>query len=82
MFDDRILINPFDMTLFGRLDCEKHSAVCRNCESGWRPVSPESWPAPQPCPLCQFSNKEKDSLLLARYKVNLTVSWEVSQIFL
>ena len=52
-----------------RLDSEKHSAVCRNCDDGYRPVDPAHWTGPRPCPLCQYSSKEEDSALLERYKV-------------
>ena len=57
-----------DLTV-ARLDWEKHSAVCRNCDSGYRPVNPTTWTGPRPYPLCQYSNKEEDSALLERYKV-------------
>ena len=58
-----------------RLDSEKHSAVCRNCDEGYRPVNPVHWTGPRPCPLCQYSNKEEDSALLESYKVRPGLSF-------
>ena len=52
-----------------RLDCQKHSAVCGGCTEGYRPLTPNTWTLPRPCPLCQYSDNEEDSKLLNRYKV-------------
>ena len=52
-----------------RLDCQKHSAVCVGCTEGYRPLTPNTWTLPRPCPLCQYSDNEEDSKLLNRYKV-------------
>ena len=52
-----------------RFDKQKHSGVCSGCDSGHRPMSPDTWTPPEPCPQCGYSDKMEDKKLLERYKV-------------
>ena len=56
-------------SLMFRFDKEKHAGVCEGCDEGYRPIDPDHWSTPEPCPLCQYSNSLGDKKLLERYKV-------------
>ena len=45
--------------------------MCHGCEEGYRPIDPDSWSTPEPCPLCKHSHDLEDKKLLERYKVGL-----------
>jgi len=63
-----------------KFDKQKHSGVCSGCDSGHRPMSPDTWTPPEPCPQCGYSDKMEDKKLLERYKeiyLRLTVKSDV-----